>query len=244
MKKEKIAEFYDGYVRYQLDNAFNERHLALFARLKEMGLKPDSDVLEIGCGIGIITSMIAAYVKKGSVTALDISPRSIEVARERILHQSNITFIAADVLSHPFRGKQFDFITLFDVLEHIPMNEHAELFARIGLLMKPQTVLLINIPHPHAIAYDREHAPETLQAIDQALPADHIVKNGYQGGMNLVFFKTYSIWKENDYQLIAFNKETRFTNRRMADQRGLLEKAPRKLKTIKARALAKKLYRL
>ena len=242
--KKEITQFYDEYIKYQLETAFNERQCALFEKMKLSGLNTKSGVLEIGCGIGTVTALISSIVKKGKITALDISPKSIEVAKKKVVNQSNIIFLAEDILTYNFENQNFDFITLFDVLEHIPMEEHGKLFQKLSTLMHSDSILLINIPHPHSISFDRENNPDALQVIDQSLPADFILKNAYDAKMNLHSFITHSVWKENDYQFIVFDKQREFSNKKLSEKRNVVEKAEKKLKKIQVRAFAKKYYRL
>ena len=151
--KKEITEFYDEYIKYQIETAFNERQCALFEKLKSFGLNAKSDVLEIGCGIGTVTALISSVTKKGKITAIDISSKSIEVAKERVVNQSNIIFLAEDIMDYNFGSYKFDLITLFDVIEHIPMKDHPKLFRKISRLMKDTGLILINIPHPHSVFF-------------------------------------------------------------------------------------------
>ena len=242
--KKEITEFYDEYIKYQIETAFNERQCVLFEKMKSLGLNSKSDVLEIGCGIGTVTALVSSVVKKGKITALDISPKSIEVAQERVVNQNNIIFLSEDILTYNFGNYKFDFITLFDVIEHIPMKEHPKLLRKLGRMMKENSLLLINIPHPHSVFFDQLYNPDNLQVIDQAVPADFIVKNAYDANMNLYLFTTHSVWKENDYQFMVFNKQSEFSDKKLSEKRNVAQKAEKKLKKLQIQTFAKKYYRL
>lgn len=74
-------------------------------------------VLEIGCGTGKNTSMLAEISEW--VCALDFSREMIEQAREKV-SQDNVSFIVADLTTGwPCRAGTFDLITCNLVLEHI-----------------------------------------------------------------------------------------------------------------------------
>lgn len=207
----EIQKYYDDLIEYQLKIAFNERHLYVYDRLVEEGLKSNSTVLEIGCGIGVITSMIAGTVKKGSITAIDISEKSIAEANKRIRNKKKLTLLCCDVLKEKIKGT-FDFITLFDVIEHIPLEKHALLFSKLKLLLKPNGKVLINIPHPHSVEYDRKNAPHNLQIIDEAVHSAILINNAEKAGFRLYRFTTYSLWKEDDYQFIVLDQKNGFSN--------------------------------
>lgn len=57
----------------------------------------NSNVLEIGCGIGTVTGLIGKVVTKGKVIAVDISVQSIGVARKNNKGKSNIQFLVSDM---------------------------------------------------------------------------------------------------------------------------------------------------
>lgn len=208
--KIEIAEFYDRYISNQRKGAYNERHFFLLKELERIGLKTDSNILEIGCGIGVISSLLAKTVKKGKVISMDISPRSIEVAKENNKKSNNIEFEVSDAANFNYLKLKFDFITLFDVLEHIPIEQHPEVFKNIANHMGEETILFINIPNPSYLEYIIQNNPEQLQVVDQPLPANIIMNNAYNNRLELLFFHTYSIWIENDYQMMLFSKKKPF----------------------------------
>lgn len=244
--KTKVADFYDAFTNHQMktDVMLNDRHFLLFKKLKSLGLNTNSHVLELGCGIGVITSLISTVVKKGKITAVDISPKSIEAAKKNIFNKTNIEFIVSDILNFSYRGGRLDFITLFDVIEHIPLKDHPAVFKLISSFMNEKTILLINIPHPHLIEYDRKYHPEDLQIIDEALQANFILENAYHAGMNLMFFVSYGIWHEDDYQMIAFNKQNTFTNIKIAEKRNLFKKITYRLKKRNNKILLSSVYKI
>src|SRR5262245_43744792 len=57
-------------------------------------------VLEIGCGTGRLARALAA--QGVSVTAIDLSPEMIRVARERTGSNPRLTFLCADVMESSF----------------------------------------------------------------------------------------------------------------------------------------------
>ncbi len=75
-------------------------------------LCPEKDVnsiLEIGCGTGVYTSILAGRYPRSRITAVDISPEMVAAAR-RVRCSDNVEFIATDAENICFEGK-FDLIT-------------------------------------------------------------------------------------------------------------------------------------
>lgn len=224
MDNKKVIEFYNEYVEHQQDVGINERIFEMYRRLKKRGLHSGSNILELGCGIGTLTYLLAKTVKSGQIESVDISTQSIEFAKQR-LKQSNITLVAHDVVDYVPKNKNFDFITLFDVIEHIPMERHDELFRNLGKIASDKTVILINIPSPAAIQYDIDNNPNALQIVDQPLPIDFIVGNIVKNGLSLVSFENHSIWAENDYQFFVIAKNKKYHEVKLSSKRSFFEKA-------------------
>ena len=244
--REAVSAFYNDYTNYQLreEVLLNDRHFILYEKMKDLGVKPQSSILELGCGIGVITSLMSTLVPQGSITACDISEKSIEIAKKNVIRQDNIKFIASDIQSLSLKGQKFDFVTLFDVLEHIPEEEHEKVFSVISSFMHENSVLLVNIPHPASIDHEREHHPQNLQIIDLPLMANNVINTAYKAGMFLVSFDTYSIWHENDYQAIVFNKNNRFTNITTSSTRSFSARVRKRLRKMKEKQLLYSVYRV
>jgi trans-aconitate 2-methyltransferase len=244
MNKEEVAGFYDAFVSHQLKVAFNPRQSLLFNELKNLGLSSGSSILELGCGIGVMTSLIAMKVRKGYIEAIDISSESIAEAQKRIKHQEMINFIVADLKFFESKRQNFDFITLMDVLEHFPQEDHDDLFRKISQLMHDSSALFISIPSPHSIAFDRTHFPENLQVVDQELLSDQLINCAYQAGLELDYFRTLSIWSSNDYQVMVFRKEIAYQNESIYEKRNYFCKMIRLIRLRFERYLLSKNYRL
>ncbi|MBL4704495.1 MAG: class I SAM-dependent methyltransferase, partial [Flavobacteriales bacterium] len=116
---ESVSTFYDSYGEADFKKGCNERHLFLYDKLVEFGLKDDSSLLELGCGVGIITKLISRKITTGKIITSDISDQSIEISK-RHNKEENIEFIVSDIVKFKRENDQFDYITLFDILEHVP----------------------------------------------------------------------------------------------------------------------------
>lgn len=206
-----VAGWYDEYTGRQKNVGVNLRHLEIMIQLKKAGLKPTNNVLEIGCGIGTLTSLIAGYVKQGKVTAADISPGSIEVGKKMLANLKNITWVVTD-MSDFSKPEKFDFVVLPDVMEHIPQENHAALFKTIAAHCHDNSVIYINIPHPRTLDYNRINRPDKLQVIDQSLRADLLLADAYAAGFVVGEYVSYSLWeKPFDYQRIILHPNTPIT---------------------------------
>lgn len=209
-----VKSWYNTFASKQKKTGLNLRHYSIINQLIKYGLKKDSKVLEVGCGIGTLTSLLHNFLSKGKIVATDISDVSVEIAKKE-LNSKRVMFHVTDMKDFTLDEK-FDFIVLPDVLEHIPMEDHKELFKTLSNLLSNTGVIFIHIPHPKVINYIRKNTPELLQVIDQSIPANFLLENAYEADLLLMDYKSYSLFKkENDYASIAFkkDKELEFSNR-------------------------------
>ncbi len=205
--KEQVAQFYDEFADNQLRIGVNSRHLSIIDKLIQAGLKPEHHVLEIGCGIGTVSHLIAKKTPKGRVLGVDISPKSIAQAQKAWSKLTNLTFEVSDMKGFQKENETFDFVVLPDVLEHIPVSDHFSLFETISRHSHQNTVIFIHIPAPRFLEWLIEHVPEKLQVIDQPLDTSDLVKNITVNGFYLEKMETYSVYyKEKDYQYFIFRK--------------------------------------
>jgi ubiquinone/menaquinone biosynthesis C-methylase UbiE len=90
--------------------------------LRDAGIVPGMRVLDIGCGMGDVTMLVAQVVgAQGSVTSIDLDHGSVATARKRAsaLGLDNATFQTADVSTF-WEFEPFDAIVGRLVLEFLP----------------------------------------------------------------------------------------------------------------------------
>jgi trans-aconitate 2-methyltransferase len=202
---QQVADFYDGFSEGEQKTGLNLRHYLIFRTCLRYGLRRNHKVLEIGCGIGQLTGLLAKFVRKGHITATDISQRSIGVARRRV-GAKNVQFLVSDMRDFD-SGELYDLILLPDVLEHIPAENHAELFLRLSGMMHPDSVLIIHLPHPRNIEFYQRHDPGALQIIDQALYSDMIARHTRPYGLYMDCYRPHSVFnREEDYAVVVIRK--------------------------------------
>ena len=134
-----------------------------------------------------------------------------------------------DVVKYQPKNSDFDFITLMDVIEHIPLDQHEKLFENLANIATEKTQIAINIPNPQYIEYTRKHNPESLQVIDQEVELFPLVSYGEKFGLELVFFQKYGIWEEEDYHFMVFRKKRKFELKHLAEKRNVTEKIAKKV---------------
>lgn len=210
--KEQVKEYYDTFKEHQKKLGINIRHRTILKNLKSAGLKPDSNVLEIGCGIGTVSHLILKHITQGNFVGLDISSESIKMAQQFNSFHKRAEFFVDDMSNFTHKTK-FDFVVFPDVLEHIPVEQHANIFKTIGELTTPNAVVLINIPEPNYLNWVRANDPAKLQIIDQSLSMQDLLNNSYPYGFKLYSMNPYSLhFDVNDYLAIVLKKDMTVKN--------------------------------
>jgi len=122
---------------------FVESHIPKFA---QFDIWRDKDILEIGCGIGTDT---INFIRAGArITAVDISSKSISIAKRRVKVfklKNNIKFFVHDAekLSKFLSPETYDLIYSFGVIHHTPSPE--QLIQQFACLSHEGTILKIMI---------------------------------------------------------------------------------------------------
>jgi len=127
----------EGYARRAIaDEAAYRRKLEITRQY----LRPDMQVLEIGCGTGSTALLHAPHVAR--IRAMDVSPRMIAIARRKAADQAigNVDFEVAtlDTLDAP--RESFDAVLALNVL-HLLDDWRGDI-ARIRHLVKPGGILV------------------------------------------------------------------------------------------------------
>lgn len=204
-QKEQVVSFYDQFAEKQQKTGINSRHLSILDKVKAAGLQSNHRILEVGCGIGTVSHLLATQVKEGAILAVDISPESIEKAKVLWKSQSNLSFEVSDMSDFDKKGQTFDFFVFPDVLEHIPVEQHNRLFQNISKHAHADSVIFIHIPAPRYLQWMIENQPEKLQVIDQPLDTGTLVSTISSHGFYLEKMETYPLFfAEKDYQYFVF----------------------------------------
>jgi len=75
--------------------------------IARMRVGPNSRVLDVGCGSGWATRLLADYAFTGRVTGIDISDEMVQLARESSKSHRNVEFEVASAEQLPFETNEF-----------------------------------------------------------------------------------------------------------------------------------------
>ena len=122
-------------------------------------------ILDIGCGTGKILEMLRPF---GDVSGADTSIAALEFCRKRGV--DNLYHLTREVCL-PFIDSSFDFVTAFDVLEHV--DDDRRMIREIRRVCNPSGKLLITVPafmflwspHDDAVQHRRRYTKKQLQEL-------------------------------------------------------------------------------
>lgn len=125
-----------GYVTKAIDqDIFNEVQRGLGEK--------KFDALDIGCGGGILSESFARLPFIQSVTAIDLTPECIEVAKAHAAKDPSIK----DKIFYKFLPLEkvhghYDIVTMFEMLEHV--DEPSEILRQAWSKLKPNGVIFLS----------------------------------------------------------------------------------------------------
>lgn len=127
-------------------------------------MRPAGTVLEIACGTGLWTEALASAAE--TVTALDVAPEAVAIARDRVT-AANVRFEVADIFSWETAAR-FDVIFFAAWLSHVPMSRFGEFWRLLrGLLAAGGRVLFID---QHVEGRDEEtYLPGSDEIVERQL---------------------------------------------------------------------------
>ncbi|MFX1395684.1 MAG: class I SAM-dependent methyltransferase [Promethearchaeota archaeon] len=109
--------------------------------INKLGLKPDSVVLDVGTGTGVMIPYLNQYIREtGKIYAMDVSENMINIARNKYENQfSNIEFIIGDVCELE-KIDGFDIVLCYSCFPHflnqqLAINKITHLLKTNGKLM-------------------------------------------------------------------------------------------------------------
>ena len=157
--------------------------------LDEFGSRTGARLLDVGCADG---ALMAAFRARGNeVWGIDIDTRSLGAARRRGLEVREATLdTVGDALGHDLR---FDFITMFDVLEHLTAPRRA--LALTSDLMAPGGYLVGTVPNRERLfanLVDADFPPHHFLRFDREALKETLVKAGFEPASVEVFQWGYS----------------------------------------------------
>jgi len=147
--------------------------------------QPGSRILEPGCGTGSQTITLAANNPEAVITSMDVSAESLEKAKARAAHLSNVTFKQGDIYDPPFENESFEHVFVCFVLEHL--KEPVKALEALRRVLKTGGSLTV-VEGDHGSFYCHPHNAATMQAVDCLVKSQSMA-----GGNSLIGRELYPL---------------------------------------------------
>ena len=116
----------------------SKKEIILDTIARYSNLKPESAILDIGCGSGL---MLNALEEIGNTSGMDMSDDAIQFSQEIFKGSIKKGFLPNNV---PYPENQFDLITALDVIEHI--DDDVQSLRTIRSLLTQNGTAIITVP--------------------------------------------------------------------------------------------------
>jgi SAM-dependent methyltransferase len=125
---------------------------------------PDAgDVLEVGCGPGLLWERVASLLPRLRLTLTDLSEGMLDAARAVVAPIDSIELVATQVCDAqdlPFADASFDVVVANHMLYHVP--EPTRAVAEFARVLRPDGVLLAATNGPHHLDVITEISRQVL----------------------------------------------------------------------------------
>jgi arsenite methyltransferase len=118
---EELRDEFDRWAREGRGEKMKDGHLAVTEQIiGMMALRPDSRVLDLGCGSGWATRLLASHVQDGVAVGLDVSDEMIRQARDSGAAPPNANFRVLTGPRFPFHDGVFTHCLSIESLYYHP----------------------------------------------------------------------------------------------------------------------------
>src|SRR5579863_311071 len=107
--EEQLREEFNRWAEAGRGEGMEQDHLPIVLPvLDRMQLKPYDNVIDLGCGAGWLSSLLAEQVPEGRVVGIDVSDEMIRHARRRNIDRDNVMSVIGEAEQIPWDAAFFD----------------------------------------------------------------------------------------------------------------------------------------
>ncbi len=139
---ESSARRYDHQVEILFNGTAGAMRRLILPPMHEH-LRKNARILELGCGSGSATRMVATTFPKARLTALDLSAPYLKVAQDNLRAHSKVDFSQGDATQLEYKDQMFDCVYCVYVMHELPAEERKKMLGEAWRVLKPGGLLVV-----------------------------------------------------------------------------------------------------
>ena len=209
--REDVVSYYDEHVQHKLNDYIkvNPRIEYGWKTIRKFAPAKPRNILEVGCGMGNISSRMRKYWPDATIIGIDISTLSIQIA-QKLFGDHKLSFRETILTPDTFKDEQFDLIIFMDVYEHIAVNDRPDVHAALSKFLRDKGRIILTVPTPHNLKWSLVNKPETMQPVDEHISYEVIGKLAADTGTEVQLYELKSVWNVGDYAHVVLEKNNDF----------------------------------
>ncbi len=168
----KQLKYSSGFWPHKINSLDKSENAMLKLTIERSQLKDGMDILELGCGWGSLTTLLASNYPNSQITAVSNSSTQRQYIENKCeqLKYSNVSIITADMNDFKI-NKKFDRIVSVEMFEH--MRNYEKLLNKCYNLLNDQGKLFVHIFSHKSLIYPFENGG----------PGDWMAREFFSGGI-------------------------------------------------------------
>lgn len=123
--------------------------------LSIIGLVSGKNILDLGCGDGYGTNLIANFAI--SAIGVDINKDIIRMAQKKYI-KSNLRFLVSNVDELGIKGNNiFDIVVAFEIIEHLTVKQQVKFIKEVKRVIKEDGMFIVSTPNKVKFSEERNY---------------------------------------------------------------------------------------
>ena len=156
---EKMNDFFknrlEGYDEHMLTELEGAKNFYPYTA-SLLPIKPEANVLDLGCGTGLELEYYFALNGEASVVGIDLSPDMLG-ALKRKFKGRKIKLICGSYFDVPFEANRFDAAVSVESLHHFAADAKLPLYQKLHKALKPEGYFILTDYFAESEALEREY---------------------------------------------------------------------------------------
>lgn len=145
----------------------------LISKIKQINPK---NILDVGCGDGKFLHELSEHFSDISLTGIDYSQKAISFASS---FSPSVSFVCGDITKNQITQKNFELITLIEVLEHIPPKQIENFIHGIHNCISSDGILFVTVPTKNTPTSKKHYQHFNLKNLENSLKPYFIIKETF-----------------------------------------------------------------